>query len=322
MIAKLVSGGAGQDGVRQRVKDFDRGVLDVGDEDDSDIGNEAPEADEGSDFEDSLSKKKAQRARARRSGRKKPTAFPYPSPFPPVPSHGYPMPSHPAMPSTHSMATRRRSLSTPSLPTVPAISSTLRRPKAHNRTYSDLAAGPSSGVKIAKGRTTNNSMAASTVFPHIPIAKEEPEDEALVNNPIASGYEQKLVHEKRVKMQREQTAVSKDLVFLLSLGIGELTSCSFVQGGRNPLIHPVFPPTSSHSSFFPVNANRRRSLSRLPDPNSRSRAFDLQLAFHQRRLDTQHQLPQPCFCTARASRLRLTAFAGGLQDVQHPGLSR
>lgn len=206
LIAKLVCGGAGQDGVRQRVKDFDRGVLNVDDEDDSDITAGEPEADEGSDFEESQSKKKAQRARARRAAKKKPTTFPYPSPFPPVPSHGFPTPSHPAVPSTHSMTTRRRSLSTPSLPTVPAISSTLRRPKAHNRTYSDLAAGPSSGVKIAKGRTTNNSMAASTVFPHIPIAKEEPEDEVLVNNPIASGYEQKLVHEKRVKMQREQTA--------------------------------------------------------------------------------------------------------------------
>ncbi|KAG8929535.1 hypothetical protein FRC01_004185 [Tulasnella sp. 417] len=206
LIAKLVTGGAGRDGVRQRVKDFDRGVLDLCDDGDSEMCSEYRDGDEDSDFEDGLSKKKAKRAHARRAAKKKTIALPSLPPPLPVTEHDLPTSDHPVMPSAHSMATRRRSLSTPSLPTVPAIASSVRRPKAHARTYSDIAAAPRSGIRISKGRTTNNSLSASTAFAHVPMDGESSDDEYSFDYGTHSGREQKRKGEKKAKMQKESSA--------------------------------------------------------------------------------------------------------------------
>ncbi|KAG8920502.1 hypothetical protein FRC00_009926 [Tulasnella sp. 408] len=173
------------------------------------MGNEEHEEDASSDFEETLSKKKAKRAPARRAAKKKITVLPsLPAPSP-VTAEGYSTPHHPAMPSTHSMATRRRSLSTPSLPAVPAIASSLRRPKAHARTSSDITAVPRPLIRISKGRTTNNSLSASTVFAQIPMGCEESDDDYDTKNRMSSGREQKRKQEKKVKVHKELSASAK-----------------------------------------------------------------------------------------------------------------
>ncbi|KAG9049967.1 hypothetical protein FS837_008317 [Tulasnella sp. UAMH 9824] len=206
LIAKLFGGGAGRDRVRQRVKEFDHGVSELGDEDDSEMGSKGHEEDAGSDFEDSLSNRKAKRASARRAAKKKTTALPSLPALSPATAEGYSTPSHPAMPSSHSMTTRRRSLSTPSLPAVPAIASSLRKPKAHARTSSDITAVALPVIRISKGRTTNNSLSASTVFAQVPMECEESDDDYDPKNRTPSGREQKRKQGKKVKMQKELPA--------------------------------------------------------------------------------------------------------------------
>ncbi|KAG9019770.1 hypothetical protein FRB90_007913 [Tulasnella sp. 427] len=220
LIANLVSGGAAQDAVLRNVKDFDRGMIDVEVDDDSSVGNDDHD-DEGSDFEDSLSKK-AQRARARRATTKKSSISP---PFPFVGTHELPLPSHPA---------RRRSLSTPSLPTVPVIATAVRKARTHARNYSEMASAPTV-VRISKGRTTNNSLAAGT-----------PETgDTLFNNPIAPGHEQRVAHERRVAMYRETS------VAIESCSPAHIASCL-----PPPLPYFTNPaPTSSQSTPAAVAAS-------------------------------------------------------------------
>ncbi|KAG8901305.1 hypothetical protein FRB99_005405 [Tulasnella sp. 403] len=168
-----------------------------------------------------------------------------------LPSHAhlavpFPATGQPLL-STHAMTTRRRSSSTPlplpAVSTIPGPSS--RRPKTHIRAFSDLAAyeptSPSTAeVPIAsssystKGRTTNNSMSSMM------NAKREHE-EPIFNNPIAPGFQQRLLHEKKLRFHSRAQA---------SQNTASRVSSPLARGGIPINALPIATPRSCPRPFY------------------------------------------------------------------------